>query len=146
MNSLTNLAFVYLAYRGISNCVRNGHDTVFLVGFISYLIIGLGSFLFHSSLNCMYFRDHFFREILMPCRWHAAIRRAFHDLHHMRYVLCHIFPSTLRKGPHSSLPLLFSSRSSLLATTIISKTLCSTRMHLLCSPPLSSSEISTVWK
>ncbi|KIX07955.1 uncharacterized protein Z518_02609 [Rhinocladiella mackenziei CBS 650.93] len=51
VNSLTNLAFVYLAYKGISSCLRNGHDTVFLLGFVSYLVIGLGSFCFHSTLK-----------------------------------------------------------------------------------------------
>ena len=54
INSFTNLAFVYLAYKGISSCIRNGHDTVFLVGFISYLVIGLGSFCFHSTLKCTF--------------------------------------------------------------------------------------------
>ncbi|KIV81482.1 hypothetical protein PV11_03667 [Exophiala sideris] len=51
VNALTNLVFVYLAYKGISNCIRNGHDSVFLLGFISYLVIGLGSFFFHTTLK-----------------------------------------------------------------------------------------------
>jgi hypothetical protein len=66
INSFTNLAFVYLAYRGIANCIRNGHDTVFLVGFVSYLVIGVGSFLFHATLKCRFFCPqnavkHYFR-------------------------------------------------------------------------------------
>ena len=52
INSFTNLAFISLAYKGISSCIRNGHDTVFLVGFISYLAIGLASFCFHTTLKC----------------------------------------------------------------------------------------------
>jgi len=44
--------FVFLAYKGISNSLRYKHDTVFLVGFVSYLLIGLGSFCFHSTLKC----------------------------------------------------------------------------------------------
>ncbi|ERF68195.1 hypothetical protein EPUS_05276 [Endocarpon pusillum Z07020] len=51
VNSFTNLAFISLAYKGISSCIRNGHDTVFLVGFISYLVIGLASFCFHTTLK-----------------------------------------------------------------------------------------------
>lgn len=59
VNSFTNLAFVYLAYRGVASCVRNGHDTVFLIGFVSYLVIGLGSFLFHATLKCSFFRSRY---------------------------------------------------------------------------------------
>ncbi|KAF1992467.1 alkaline phytoceramidase [Aulographum hederae CBS 113979] len=51
VNTLTNLVFVYLAYEGIANCLRNGHDRVYLVAFLSYLSIGLGSFAFHASLK-----------------------------------------------------------------------------------------------
>ncbi|KAF7507232.1 hypothetical protein GJ744_010790 [Endocarpon pusillum] len=51
VNSFTNLAFISLAYKGISSCIRNGHDTDFLVGFISYLAIGLASFCFHTTLK-----------------------------------------------------------------------------------------------
>ena len=44
--------FVFLAYKGISSSIRHKHDTVFLIGFISYLLIGLGSFCFHTTLKC----------------------------------------------------------------------------------------------
>ena len=43
---------MYLAAKGIRNCVKNGHDTVFLVAFIGYLLVGSGSFLFHATLKC----------------------------------------------------------------------------------------------
>lgn len=46
--------FIYLAYKGLSNYVRNRHDSVFLVGFISYLVLGVGSFCFHATLTCVY--------------------------------------------------------------------------------------------
>jgi hypothetical protein len=52
VNTLTNLIFVYLAYKGISSCIRHGHDRVFLIGFLGYLSIGIGSMCFHSSLKC----------------------------------------------------------------------------------------------
>jgi hypothetical protein len=52
INTLTNLLFMYLATKGIHNCIKNGHDTVFLVAFIGYLLVGSGSFLFHATLKC----------------------------------------------------------------------------------------------
>ncbi|CAD0113787.1 unnamed protein product [Aureobasidium uvarum] len=51
VNTLTNLLFVWLAFRGINNCIQNGHDQIFLVTFIGYLVVGTGSFLFHSTLK-----------------------------------------------------------------------------------------------
>jgi dihydroceramidase len=52
VNTLTNLMFVFLAYKGISSCIRYGHERVFLIGFLGYLSIGVGSMCFHSSLKC----------------------------------------------------------------------------------------------
>lgn len=52
VNTLTNLMFVLLAFKGIRNCRRHGHDTVFLVAFVGYLLVGTGSFLFHATLKC----------------------------------------------------------------------------------------------
>lgn len=52
VNTLTNLLFMYLAAKGIHNCLKNGHDTVFLVAFVGYLLVGTGSFLFHATLKC----------------------------------------------------------------------------------------------
>ncbi|KAK2807621.1 hypothetical protein FQN51_000058 [Onygenales sp. PD_10] len=51
VNTLTNLVFVFLGCKGISNCIRNGHDPVFLVAFISYVVIGIGSTCFHATLK-----------------------------------------------------------------------------------------------
>ena len=52
INTLTNLLFIYLASKGIRNCLKYGHDTVFLVAFIGYALVGTGSFLFHATLKC----------------------------------------------------------------------------------------------
>lgn len=52
VNTFTNLLFMYLAVKGIHNCLKYGHDKVFLVGFIGYLLVGSGSFLFHATLKC----------------------------------------------------------------------------------------------
>lgn len=43
---------MYLSAKGIRNCITEGHDTVFLVSFIGYLLVGSGSFLFHATLKC----------------------------------------------------------------------------------------------
>jgi len=51
VNTLTNLMFVYLALRGLRNCIKNGHDTIFKVTFIGYLLVGIGSFCFHTTLK-----------------------------------------------------------------------------------------------
>ncbi|KAH9865654.1 hypothetical protein J1614_009240 [Plenodomus biglobosus] len=51
INTLTNLLFMYLAAKGIRNCLKHGHDTVFLVAFVGYLLVGTGSFLFHATLK-----------------------------------------------------------------------------------------------
>ncbi|CAF9910003.1 hypothetical protein IMSHALPRED_008527 [Imshaugia aleurites] len=51
VNTLTNLLFIYFAYLGIQSCRKHGHDTIFLVSFVGYLLVGTGSFLFHATLK-----------------------------------------------------------------------------------------------
>ena len=51
VNTFTNLLFMYFAYLGIQNCRKHGHDTIFLVSFVGYLLVGSGSFLFHATLK-----------------------------------------------------------------------------------------------
>ncbi|KAL9587292.1 MAG: hypothetical protein Q9212_000339 [Teloschistes hypoglaucus] len=51
VNTLTNLVFVFLAVKGMRSCRRNGHDTVFIVAFLGYLLVGTGSFFFHATLK-----------------------------------------------------------------------------------------------
>ncbi|KAL8841710.1 MAG: hypothetical protein Q9176_003105 [Flavoplaca citrina] len=51
VNTLTNLMFVILAFKGIRNCIKHGHDIVFLVAFVGYLLVGTGSFFFHATLK-----------------------------------------------------------------------------------------------
>jgi len=51
VNTLTNLLFMYLGIKGVRNCLKYGHDTVFLVSFLGYLAVGTGSFMFHSTLK-----------------------------------------------------------------------------------------------
>ncbi|KAK2760825.1 hypothetical protein FQN54_002063 [Arachnomyces sp. PD_36] len=51
VNTVTNFLFLLLGIKGIRSCRNNGHDRVFLVGFVGYLIVGFGSFLFHATLK-----------------------------------------------------------------------------------------------
>jgi hypothetical protein len=51
---LTNLLFTYLAFKGMYNCYRNGHEWIFFVTFAGYLVVGSGSFLFHATLKCTF--------------------------------------------------------------------------------------------
>ncbi|KAJ5138662.1 Ceramidase [Penicillium bovifimosum] len=52
VNTLTNLLFMWLGVQGILSCRRNGHDQIFTVALLGYLVVGTGSFLFHSTLKC----------------------------------------------------------------------------------------------
>jgi len=75
INTLTNLLFMYLAAKGIRNCLKNGHDTVFLVAFIGYLLVGSGSFLFHATLKCTCSdKETLVKQVLMRYRPYAACR------------------------------------------------------------------------
>jgi len=55
VNTLTNLLFMWLGIKGIISCRRNGHDQIFTVALLGYLLVGTGSFLFHSTLKCKSF-------------------------------------------------------------------------------------------
>ena len=39
VNTLTNLLFIYLGLKGIYNCARQGHERIFTLAFIGYLIV-----------------------------------------------------------------------------------------------------------
>ena len=54
VNTLTNLLFMWLAMKGIISCRKNGHDDIFLVTFVGYMLVGTGSFLFHMTLKCTF--------------------------------------------------------------------------------------------
>ncbi|KAJ5217339.1 hypothetical protein N7468_010347 [Penicillium chermesinum] len=51
VNTLTNLLFMALGVKGIISCIRNQHDQIFLVAYLGYLVVGTGSFLFHTTLK-----------------------------------------------------------------------------------------------
>ncbi|KAI9819944.1 MAG: hypothetical protein M1827_006514 [Pycnora praestabilis] len=51
VNTLTNLLFMFLACKGMLSCWKQGHDTIFFVSFVGYLLVGTGSFFFHATLK-----------------------------------------------------------------------------------------------
>lgn len=51
VNTLTNLLFIYLAFKGMFNCWNHGHDRIFFITYFGYLLVGSGSFAFHSTLK-----------------------------------------------------------------------------------------------
>ena len=50
--TLTNLVFIWLGIKGLLNCVKYSHPATFLVAFVGYIIVGVGSMLFHATLKC----------------------------------------------------------------------------------------------
>ena len=56
---MTNLLFMWLGIKGIIGCRRNQHDQIFLVAYGGYLVVGTGSFLFHSTLKCKFASSRF---------------------------------------------------------------------------------------
>jgi ascorbate-specific PTS system EIIC-type component UlaA len=97
VNTLTNLLFIYLGIKGIRNCIKNKHDTVYLIAFLGYLLVGTGSFLFHSTLKCAYCEalENANLEAQLTdsyvFRSNATCRRTLDDIHHMSHVLCVLF-------------------------------------------------------
>lgn len=53
VNTVTNVIFIHLGVMGIRDCLRYGHDRVFIISYLGYIIVGLGSMLFHATLKCV---------------------------------------------------------------------------------------------
>ncbi len=54
INSITNLTFLYLGVKGIRNVLAYNHSRVFIVSFLGYMVVGLGSMAFHTTLYCRF--------------------------------------------------------------------------------------------
>lgn len=52
VNTMTNLLFLYLGLKGLFNCIKHKHDSIFTISYLGYLLVGFGSFCFHSTLKC----------------------------------------------------------------------------------------------
>ncbi|KAH9236190.1 hypothetical protein K456DRAFT_1561827 [Colletotrichum gloeosporioides 23] len=50
-NTFTNLLFMWLGLKGIHNCISQDHPRIFLIAYMGYIIVGLGSTAFHTSLK-----------------------------------------------------------------------------------------------
>ncbi|KAK4188002.1 ceramidase-domain-containing protein [Podospora australis] len=51
INTLTNLVFMYLGLKGLRNVFEFHHSRVFIPIFLGYIIVGLGSMAFHTTLK-----------------------------------------------------------------------------------------------
>ncbi|KAH7136655.1 ceramidase-domain-containing protein [Dactylonectria macrodidyma] len=50
-NTLTNGLFLWLGFKGIRNCLKYSHPGIFLVAYIGYIVVGMGSISFHTTLK-----------------------------------------------------------------------------------------------
>ncbi|KAH8676364.1 alkaline ceramidase [Xylariales sp. PMI_506] len=50
-NTFTNVLFIWLGLRGIRDCLKYSHPTIFIIAFVGYMVVGLGSTLFHATLK-----------------------------------------------------------------------------------------------
>ena len=54
VNTFTNLVFMWLGLKGLWNVCSYGHSRVFILVFLGYMVIGLGSMAFHTTLKCQF--------------------------------------------------------------------------------------------
>lgn len=52
INTVTNLLFIALGIMGIRDCLRYGHGSIYVLSYVGYIIVGLGSMAFHATLLC----------------------------------------------------------------------------------------------
>ncbi|KAL2146266.1 hypothetical protein VTI28DRAFT_4562 [Corynascus sepedonium] len=51
VNTLTNLVFMWLGIKGLRNVLSYNHSRVFILVFLGYIVVGLGSMAFHTTLK-----------------------------------------------------------------------------------------------
>ncbi|KAL2266574.1 hypothetical protein VTJ83DRAFT_5926 [Remersonia thermophila] len=51
VNTLTNLVFMWLGLKGLRDVISFGHSRVFILVFLGYMVVGLGSMAFHTTLK-----------------------------------------------------------------------------------------------
>jgi dihydroceramidase len=52
VNTLTNLVFMWLGFKGLRNVLAYDHAKVFIFAFLGYIVVGSGSMAFHTTLKC----------------------------------------------------------------------------------------------
>nr|pir hypothetical protein B7F18.50 [imported] - Neurospora crassa [Neurospora crassa] len=75
VNTLTNLMFMWLGVKGLRNVLEFKHSPIFILAYVGYLVVGLGSMAFHATL------------------------KSTHDLYRLYHVLCHIFLQEIPEDP-----------------------------------------------
>ena len=50
-NTVTNLSMIIPPIWGIHKCLQRGLETRYLVGFLALLLVGIGSTMFHMTLQ-----------------------------------------------------------------------------------------------
>ncbi|KAK1757716.1 ceramidase [Echria macrotheca] len=51
VNTVTNLVFMWLGFKGLRNVIKYSHAPVFILAFLGYIVVGLGSMAFHTTLK-----------------------------------------------------------------------------------------------
>jgi dihydroceramidase len=51
VNTVTNLMFLYLGYTGIRNCLKYSEPPIFILAYLGYTVVGIGSMAFHATLK-----------------------------------------------------------------------------------------------
>ncbi|AEO54394.1 hypothetical protein MYCTH_2088965 [Thermothelomyces thermophilus ATCC 42464] len=51
VNTLTNLVFMWLGFKGLRNVIAYSHSSVLILVFLGYIVVGLGSMAFHTTLK-----------------------------------------------------------------------------------------------
>lgn len=52
INTTSNLMFIALGVMGVRDCLRYGHGSVYVLSYLGYIVVGLGSMAFHATLLC----------------------------------------------------------------------------------------------
>jgi dihydroceramidase len=52
VNTFTNVVFIWLGYKGLRDVVAYSHSRIFILVFLGYMVVGLGSIAFHTTLKC----------------------------------------------------------------------------------------------
>jgi len=109
VNTLTNLLFIGLALKGVLNCYKHDHDRIFLITYAGYMAVGVGSFLFHATLKCIYLPP------INPLRLPKRRERKKAKSKKQKHVLTH----TLTSRPHPD-PMQLIDELSMIYTTCFS--------------------------
>lgn len=52
INTISNLTFIGLGVMGVRDCLRYGYGSVYVLSYLGYIVVGLGSMAFHATLLC----------------------------------------------------------------------------------------------